>query len=122
MFALIGPKRYDVPWRELEGQGFIAAAECTEIRVPQTTARQMEYAVAEKRHQFRVAAENPRKAEVVRSLLEKESGRRILIIGEYLDQLKQLAAQTGLPLVTGKTSQAERDRRYEQFRSGSTLR
>ncbi|HIK13806.1 MAG TPA: DEAD/DEAH box helicase [Leptolyngbyaceae cyanobacterium M33_DOE_097] len=118
VFALIGPKRYDVPWRELEGQGFIAAAECTEIRIPQTTARQMEYAVAEKRHQFRIAAENPRKADVVRSLLEKESGHRILIIGEYLDQLKQLAAQTGLPLVTGKTSQAERDRRYEQFRSG----
>lgn len=119
VFALIGPKRYDVPWRELEGQGFIAAAECTEIRVPQTTARQMEYAVAEKRHQFRIAAENPRKAEVVRSLLAKERGHRILIIGEYLDQLKQLAAQTGLPLVTGKTSQTERDRRYEQFRSGS---
>jgi DNA excision repair protein ERCC-3 len=74
--------------------------------------------VAEKRHQFRIVAENPRKAEVVRSLLEKESGHRILIIGEYLDQLKQLAAQTGLPLVTGKTAQTERDRRYAEFRSG----
>lgn len=118
VFALIGPKRYDVPWRELEDQGFIAAAECTEMRIPQTTARQMEYAVAEKRQQFRIAAENPRKNEIVQSLLQKESDHRVLIIGEYLDQLKQIATLTGLPLVTGKTSQTERDRRYQQFRSG----
>lgn len=122
VFALIGPKRYDVPWRELEGQGFIAAAECTEIRIPQTPARQMEYAVADKRHQFRIAAENPRKHDVVRSLLQKEHGHRILIIGEFLDQLKQIATLTELPLVTGKTPQAERDRRYEQFRSGEISR
>jgi len=118
VFALIGPKRYDVPWRELEGQGFIAAAECTEIRVPQDTERQMEYALAEKRHQFRIAAENPRKYEVVQSLLHQQAGHRILIIGEYLDQLKQIAEITGLPVVTGKTTQSERDRLYEEFRSG----
>jgi len=119
VFALIGPKRYDVPWRELEGQGFIAAAACTEIRIPQNPARQMEYALADKRHQFRIAAENPRKYDVVKSLLQKEAGHLILIIGEYLDQLKQVAEITGLPLVTGKTAQSERDRLYEQFRSGS---
>ncbi len=119
VFALIGPKRYDVPWRELEGQGFIAAAECTEIRVAQEPERQMEYALAEKRHQFRIAAENPRKYEVVQSLLHQQTGHRILIIGEYLDQLKQIAKMTGLPVVTGKTSQSERDRLYEQFRAGS---
>lgn len=119
VFALIGPKRYDVPWRELEGQGFIAAAECTEIRVPQDPDRQMEYALADKRHQFRIAAENPRKYEIVKTLLEREAGHRILIIGEYLDQLNQIAALTGLPLVTGKTSQRDRDQLYEQFRSGS---
>ena len=119
VFALIGPKRYDVPWRELEGQGFIAAAECTEIRVPQDFERQMEYALADKRHQFRIAAENPRKYEVVQSLLQQEAGHRILIIGEYLEQLKQIAERTKLPVVTGKTAQAERDRLYEQFRSGA---
>ncbi len=118
VFALIGPKRYDVPWRELEEQGFIATAECTEIRVPQDAERQMEYALAEKRHQFRLAAENPRKYEVVRSLLQQQAGHRILIIGEYLDQLKQLAELTRLPVVTGKTTQPERDRLYEEFRSG----
>ena len=119
VFALIGPKRYDVPWRELEGQGFIAAAECTEIRVGQDADRQMEYALAEKRHQFRIAAENPRKYGVVQALLHREAGHRTLIIGEYLDQLKQIGEITGLPVVTGKTSQLDRDRLYEQFRSGA---
>ncbi|GAB4459518.1 MAG: helicase-associated domain-containing protein [Elainellaceae cyanobacterium] len=118
VFALIGPKRYDVPWRELEGRGFIAVAECTEIRVPQDPDRQMEYALAEKRQQFRIAAENPRKAEVVMSLLQQQAGHRILIIGEYLDQLKHLAKLTNLPMVTGKTSQRDRDQLYEQFRAG----
>ena len=118
VFALIGPKRYDVPWRELEGQGFIAPAECTEIRVAQDPAGQMEYALAAKRHQFRIAAENPRKNTVVQSLLAKLPGHRILIIGEYLDQLNALAKLTGLPLVTGKTSQPERDRLYDEFRAG----
>jgi DNA excision repair protein ERCC-3 len=119
VFALIGPKRYDVPWRELEGQGFIAPAECTEIRVAQDSHEQMQYALAAKRNQFRIAAENPRKYEVVLSLLEQQKGHRILIIGEYLDQLNHLAKITGLPLVTGKTAQLERDRLYQEFRAGS---
>ncbi len=118
VFTLIGPKRYDVPWRELEGQGFIAAAECAEIRVAQTEERQMEYAVAQRRYQFRIAAENPRKLEVVRSLLESEAGHRVLIIGEYLNQLKTITARVDFPIVTGKTSQKERDRRYADFRDG----
>jgi DNA excision repair protein ERCC-3 len=86
VFTLIGPKRYDVPWRELEGQGFIAAANCTEIRVAQNEAEKMEYALAPRRSQFRIAAENPAKLNVVQSLLQKEAGHRILIIGEYLEQ------------------------------------
>jgi len=118
VFALIGPKRYDVPWRELEGQGFIAAADCTEIRLPQDEDRQMEYALAPRRQQFRVAAENPRKVEVVKDLLVKEAGHRILIIGEFISQLETLAKVTAMPLVTGKTSQAERERLYQQFRVG----
>lgn len=118
VFTLIGPKRYDVPWRELEGQGFIAAADCTEIRVAQTEERQMEYATAARRYQFRIAAENPLKLEVVQALLEKEKGHRVLIIGEYLDQLNAIAKQVDLPLITGKTSQKKRDRLYADFRSG----
>ena len=117
VFALIGPKRYDVPWRELEGQGFIAAAECTEIRVPQDAEQQMAYAVAPKRQQFRIAAENPRKLKVVKELLQKEMGHRILIIGEFIEQLERIAQLTELPLITGKTPQRERDRHYEQFRN-----
>ncbi|MGB7086435.1 MAG: DNA repair helicase XPB [Phormidesmis sp.] len=118
VFTLIGPKRYDVPWRELEGQGFIAAADCTEIRVAQTEERQMEYATAARRYQFRIAAENPLKLDVVQALLEKEKGHRVLIIGEYLDQLNAIAQQVDLPLITGKTSQKKRDQLYADFRSG----
>jgi DNA excision repair protein ERCC-3 len=118
VFALIGPKRYDVPWRELEVQGFIAPAECTEIRVPQDPDAQMQYALAQKRNQFRIAAENPRKYDVVKSLVAQQAGHRILIIGEYLEQLHHLAGITDFPLVTGKTSQPERDRLYQEFRSG----
>ena len=118
VFTLIGPKRYDVPWRELEGQGFIAAADCTEIRIPQTEERQMDYAIAGRRYQFRIAAENPLKLDVVQNVLEQEAGHRILIIGEYLDQLKAIAQRVNFPLITGQTSQPERDRLYASFRSG----
>ncbi|MCC3425824.1 MAG: DEAD/DEAH box helicase [Microcoleus sp. PH2017_01_SCD_O_A] len=116
VFTLIGPKRYDVPWRELEGQGFIATANCTEIRVAQNEAEKMEYALAPRRSQFRIAAENPGKLDVVQGLLQKEAGHRILIIGEYLEQLDAIALVTQLPLITGKTKQVERDRLYEAFR------
>jgi DNA excision repair protein ERCC-3 len=118
VFTLIGPKRYDVPWRELEGQGFIAAADCTEIRIPQTEERQMDYATAGRRYQFRIAAENPLKLDVVKDLLEQEAGHRVLIIGEYLDQLKAMAQHIDFPLITGKTSQKERDRLFASFRRG----
>lgn len=116
VFALIGPKRYDVPWRELEGQGWIAAADCTEIRIAQTPERDMEYALAVRRNQFRIAAENPRKRTVVRDLLKREAGHRILVIGEYISQLEELTADIGFPLLTGKTPQAERERLYQAFR------
>jgi len=118
VFALIGPKRYDVPWRDLEGQGFIAAAQCTEIRVAQDRDRQMEYALAQRRYQFRIAAENPNKLNIVKELLRQESGHCVLIIGEYLDQLKQIAETVNLPLITGKTKQQERDLLYTAFRKG----
>lgn len=118
VFALIGPKRYDVPWRELESQGFIATARCTEIRVTQDSEQQMLYAIAPRRQQFRIAAENPRKVEVVNQLVNQEAGHKILVIGEYLAQLKTLAAATDFPLITGKTSQKKREELYSWFRDG----
>jgi superfamily II DNA or RNA helicase len=121
VFALIGPKRYDLPWRELGAQGFIATAQCMEIRLPQDPQRQMEYALAERRQPFRIAAENSRKEQVVLDLLEQESGHRVLIIGEYISQLEHLVKLTGLPMITGKTKQAERERLYRAFREGALL-
>ncbi len=117
VFALIGPKRYDVPWRELEGQGFIATANCTEIRVPQSASQKMTYALAPRRQQFRIAAENPQKLVVVQNLLQKEAGHRLLVIGEFIDQLEAIAKITNLPLITGKTKQIDRDRLYAAFRN-----
>lgn len=118
VFALIGPKRYDVPWRELETQGFIATACCTEIRIPQDSEQQMHYAVTPRRQQFRVAAENPRKVEVVQHLLQQAADHKILIIGEYLSQLKHLAKVTAFPLIVGSTSQRKREELYSLFRTG----
>src|SRR5204863_6785939 len=89
VFSLIGPKKYDVPWRELETKGWIAAAVCTEIRValPDDKLR-MAYAVADWRHKYRIASENPAKDEVVAELLDRYAGRRVLVIGQYLRQLR----------------------------------
>ena len=118
VFALIGPKRYDVPWRDLEQRAWIATAVCTEVRVPMSEERRMEYALADRRAQFRVAAENPEKAAHVRSILTRCPEGRVLIIGEYITQLEKLARELRSPLVTGKTAQAEREQLYERFRRG----
>lgn len=118
VFALIGPKRYDVPWRDLEQRAWIATAVCTEVRIPMSEERRMEYALAERRAQFRVAAENPAKIDHVRSILARCSDGRVLIIGEYLTQLEQIAQELSAPLLTGKTPQPERERLYDGFRKG----
>jgi DNA excision repair protein ERCC-3 len=124
VFALIGPKRYDVPWRDLEDQGFIAAAECAEIRVAMSEKNRMEYALTQRRLQFRFASENPAKITALESILETERAlskgatTRILIIGEFISQLEAIAKKTGLSLVTGKTPQAEREILYQKFRDG----
>ena len=118
VFALIGPKKYDVPWKEMEKQGWIATATCTEIRLPMTEPRRMEYAVAEARHKFRIASENPGKLRIVRALLERHRDVPVLIIGMYVEQVEGFARELGLPLLTGGTSQAKRDAVYEQFRRG----
>jgi len=118
VFALIGPKRYDVPWKTLESRGFIAQAICTEYRVPLSPEEELNYAHADKRAKFRIAAENQRKKEIVCELLENHSGESILIIGQYISQIEKLARELELPIITGKTSHDEREKLYDEFRQG----
>ena len=118
VFALIGPKKADVPWKELEGQGWIASAACTEVRVPMPAELRMPYATAEARERFRIASENPAKADVVRALLARHPDEPALVIGMYVDQVNELARQLGIPVLTGTTAQAKRDRLYADFRAG----
>jgi DNA excision repair protein ERCC-3 len=118
VFSLIGPKKYDVPWRELESRGWIAEANCTEIRVALPDPLRMEYAVAEWRNKYRIASENPAKDEVVARLLDHYHGSRVLIIGQYLKQLRQLRKRFEIPLITGQTGNSEREDLYNRFRRG----
>ena len=118
VFTLIGPKRYDVPWKDLERQGWIATARCSEIRLPLSAERRRSYAVADQRAKFRLASTNPLKLDLIRSLLVEHRDDKVLVIGQYLDQLDEIAAETGAPIITGKTPQGERDALYERFRQG----
>ncbi len=118
VFSLIGPKKYDVPWRELESKGWIATATCTEIRIALPDDKRMEYAVAEWRDKYRIASENPAKDEIVEHLLETYAEKRVLIIGQYLRQLRQIAKRFDLPLITGQTGNKEREELYGKFRTG----
>jgi DNA excision repair protein ERCC-3 len=122
VFSLIGPKKYDVPWRELERQGWIATAECHEIRVSMTEDEQLNYAVAEEREKYRLAAESPTKLTVTRYLAERHRDDQVLIIGQYIDQLKVLAEELEAPLLTGKTANRQREKLYDQFRRGELKR
>jgi DNA excision repair protein ERCC-3 len=118
VFSLIGPKKFDVPWRELETRGWIAEADCSEIRVALPEALRMDYAVAEWRNKYRIASENPVKDDVVGHLLERYHGSRVLIIGQYLKQLRRLSKRFGIPLITGQTGSPEREDLYNRFRRG----
>lgn len=119
VFSLIGPKKYDVPWRELETKGWIASASCTEIRValPDDKTR-MEYAVADHRAKYRIASENEAKDDVVAELLERYHDQRVIVIGQYLTQLRRLADRFELPIITGSTATGEREELYNKFRTG----
>jgi DNA excision repair protein ERCC-3 len=118
VFCLIGPKRYEVPWKVLEGGGFIAAARCVEVRVPLPASEKRAYDAAELKQKYRLAAENPNKQEAVRALLERHPGDRILIIGQYLSQLEALQRCLRAPLITGKTPNPDRERLYAAFKAG----
>jgi DNA excision repair protein ERCC-3 len=118
VFSLIGPKKYDAPWKDLERQGWIATAVCHEVRISLPDELRLEYAMATERSKYRVSAENPRKLDVLLQLMDKHPDDSILIIGMYLSQLKAVATRYGYPIITGKTNVGERQRLYEAFRSG----
>lgn len=122
VFSLVGPKKYDVPWKELERQGWIATAECHEIRVPLPEQVRMEYALAPDQEKYRVAAENPAKLDLVRELLRKHPDDTALIIGVYLSQLHTIAEMLNTPLITGETTVREREKLFEQLRRGEIKR
>ncbi len=119
VFCLIGPKRYDAPWKELEQTGFIASVECIEVRIPMDDELSRTYMNSSKRARYRLACENPAKTDVLNALLRKHHGSRILIIGLYIDQLEQLSKELKVPLISGKMPNDERDKLYEDFRSGN---
>jgi len=118
VFSLIGPKKFDVPWKILEKQGWIAQANCTEVRIRIDDELRMDYAIADQRKKFRLGAENPRKLPVIRQILEHHREGRILVIGQYLDQLKRVQDELKVPLITGKTPNSDREELYGMFRSG----
>lgn len=119
VFSLIGPKRVDVPWKVLEKEGFIATAHCLEIRIPLPTDERMAYAVADQRQRFRIASENSAKLAVVDELLAGHPSESVLIIGQYLDQLRILGRRLQAPVLTGQTPEKERERLFADFRAGT---
>jgi DNA excision repair protein ERCC-3 len=118
VFALIGPKKADVPWKDLEGEGWIARAVCTEARLPMPEALRMDYALADARRKFRISSENPDKLGLVRRILARHPGEPALVIGMYVEQVNAMARVLGCPVLTGTTAQKKRDRLYEDFRAG----
>lgn len=118
VFSLIGPKKMDVPWKDLEKQGWIATADVVEVRMPLTDDLRLFYATAEPRQKYRIAAENPHKLRVLGQLLAKHAQDQVLIIGMYLEQLAEVAAQYGYPLITGETSIRQRHALFQKFKTG----
>ncbi|HNQ85658.1 MAG TPA: helicase-associated domain-containing protein [Deltaproteobacteria bacterium] len=117
-FSLVGPKCYDVPWKELEQKGFIAEAVCCEVRVPLPPEKAPEYVHASDKIQFRIASENANKELVLRDLLRKHADEPVLVIGQYLSQLRKISSSLKAPMITGATANARRDLIYESFRRG----
>ncbi|CAB4711719.1 MAG: helicase [Actinobacteria bacterium] len=118
VFSLIGPKRFDVPWKEIESQGYIAPAECIEVRVNLTENERLMYATAEPENRYRTCATTRTKRDVVEALVEKHSGEQILVIGQYIDQLDELSEVLGVPLIKGDTPVKEREVLFNKFRTG----
>jgi DNA excision repair protein ERCC-3 len=118
VFSLIGPKRYDAPWKDIESQGWIAPASCTEVRVTLTDDERMAYATAEPEERYRMAATARTKLPVVKALVDKHAGDQVLVIGAYIDQLHQLGEYLDAPVLQGSTTTKERERLFDAFRAG----
>ena len=118
VFSLIGPKRYDAPWKDIEAQGYIAPAECVEVRLDLSHTDRMTYAMAEPEDRYRLAATAPGKQAVVEQILARHAGEQTLVIGQYLDQLTELGEHVDAPVITGATTVPERQRLFEAFRAG----
>ena len=118
VFSLIGPKRYDAPWKDIENQGYIAPADCVEVRVTLTDGERIAYATAEPEERYRLAASSDVKLRVVRDLIARHEGDQTLVIGQYLDQLDELGEQLGAPVIKGETSVKERQELFAAFRTG----
>lgn len=119
VFSLIGPKRYDVPWRDIESQGWIAPALCTEVRVTLTESERLTYATAESDEKYRLCSTVATKIPVVQRILERHPDEPTLVIGAYLDQLEELGAVLDVPIIQGSTRVAERERLFDEFRNGN---
>jgi len=120
VFSLIGPKRFDAPWKEIEAQGFISPASCFEVRIDLPQSERLEYAASADDERYRLAATAPAKLQVVKDLVAKHEGERILVIGQYLDQIEELSDALGAPQLTGSTPVPERERLFQEFRDGTT--
>jgi DNA excision repair protein ERCC-3 len=118
VFSLIGPKRYDAPWKDIEAQGYIAPAECVEVRVSLTDAERMVYALADAEDRYRLASSCDSKAAVIGQLVAQHAKEPTLVIGQYIDQLDELAEQLDAPMIKGETPVRERERLYAAFRAG----
>ena len=118
VFSLIGPKRYDAPWKDIESQGWIAPADCVEVRVTLPEGERLAYATAEPEERYRLASCTHRKVDVVKSLMARHAGQPTLVIGQYIDQLDELAEALDAPVIKGETSVKERQRLFEAFRTG----
>ncbi|WP_285135945.1 DNA repair helicase XPB [Microbacterium sp. lyk4-40-TSB-66] len=119
VFSLIGPKRFDAPWKEIEAQGFISPAACYEVRIDLPAGERLEYAAAADEDRYRLAATAPAKIDVARRLVERHPGERVLVIGQYLDQIDELAEALDAPQITGATPIPEREELFQGFRDGS---
>lgn len=118
VFSLIGPKRFDAPWKEIEAEGYISPARCVEIRIDLDEDERLMYAASSDKDRYRLAASTPAKLSVVRQLISQHPDDRILVIGQYLDQLADLGEALGVPEITGATPIDERERLFNSFRSG----
>ena len=119
MFSLIGPKRFDALWKDIEAEGYIAPANCYEVRIPLTDEKRMEYAIAQQEERFRIASTIEEKIALTKKILKNHPGEPALIIGQYLDQIEQFSKTLDIPKLTGETPVDERERLYKAFREGT---